>query len=116
MAKFKYKAIANGTLSDPYRFVKAGEIVHSDVEIKCKWLVSEKDAAALKPLPLMPNLSVVNRNARFVPPLPPIQRNDYDAQMQAVKEAEDARDGKTKADEDALSAATNDGMKEPPAA
>jgi len=91
-AKFKYKALSNGTLNHPYRFVEAGEIVESDVEIKARWLLPLREANALKPLPLMPNLQFAGSAVQHVAIPPVAARPAYDAQIKALEEKERQQD------------------------
>lgn len=92
MAKFKYKALTNGTLNHPYRFVTAGEIVELDEKINARWLIPLKDANAQKPLPLMPIMNIAGSQVEHITVAPIAPRPDYDAQMGTLIAKEQAQD------------------------
>lgn len=73
---FEYKAISNGTLNNPYRFIEKDQIVVSDVEIKSKWLVSIEAADKIAKEPLMSHMNTADK------PQPRAALNGIDAMRQ----------------------------------
>lgn len=86
MASFKYRATADGTLSDPYRFIEKGQIVVLDKEVRASWLkpiIKGKDTPEPEK-PLMPYMKVPGKPAV---PLP-ASGAAYDRQIERVLELE----------------------------
>jgi hypothetical protein len=103
-----YRALENGTLGNPYRFIKKGDVFETEEPIKAKWLVLEKDYVAAKPLPITPYLSkeghkikpVVAQASSLKPPA--IKDANYDAQMKDIKRLERVIDGKPTGDKEVI--------------
>lgn len=53
MAKFSYVATQDGTLSNPYRYIKAGERLESDVDLSDHTWLASPNLPKAKELPLM---------------------------------------------------------------
>lgn len=95
-----FKAIENGTLSNPYRDIRAGQTVHLTPEEaekykKSSWLVSPKQANAAKEQPLMPHMGGANLSGKISAleainqlPVP----ETYAAQMKVITDEEKRRD------------------------
>ncbi len=95
MAKFKYRATSNGTLSNPFRYVRAGELVVSEVAIKASWLTPEKEYEEPKDLPIT-SVSDLQMTKDLHRPndLPPVAENSsYAASMEDIKALEARQDG-----------------------
>lgn len=93
---FKYKAVKAGVLSNPYRFVEEGEVIHSTEEIKASWLVPHDKYKKPKELPVTSAnapKTLSNPAMAFVPPQIASDPN-YDAQIAALQEREAVQDGK----------------------
>lgn len=89
---YRYRAISDGTLANPYRFVNKGQIIDSNTPIKASWLVDAETPPA-DPLPVMP---VMNRAGAAVqeitiPPVP--SSSQYDAHIETLKRMENKQDG-----------------------
>jgi hypothetical protein len=115
----RYRAISNGTLSNPYRWVKKGETVNrsqidltDDALAKSSWLLPIEAADAKlnnKPLPITPYVGQDGRNVRpreagFVPPAP--SSTGYTQQMSEVQKLEKQIDDKAAADKAAAGQTT----------
>ncbi len=97
---YRYRAIENGTLANPYRWVRKGSVVTLDepLDKPSKWLIPEVEADEVlnrKPLPITPYLSNQGKNlqpreANFVPPAP--SSSDYIQQMSEVQKFEAMQD------------------------
>lgn len=87
---YRYKAIKDGTLSNPYRHIKAGDIVELNEPVKSSWLVSP-DLKEPGALPLMPYMNMAGSKVErvAVPPIAP--REDYDRNINTLlaREAKD---------------------------
>lgn len=103
----RYKAIAPGTLSNPFRYVTADEVVTMQHPIKSTWLKEVDEMGHFideqpKPIPLMPHLKEVAPAAKNVTP-PAISDPDYDRSMEAVSKLEKEQDKAAKAKKESAS-------------
>lgn len=92
--EYRYKAISNGTLSNPYRFVEAGQVVISPVPITAKWLVTLEEARRIPQLPITPYMRTPGSDRVNVLHAPAPVDPNYDNQIRVIRDAEDRRDGK----------------------
>lgn len=107
--KYKYRATRKGTLSNPFKFVKAGELVVSDKEIKASWLAPEEAYEPPKELPITATSTAQQVVARQNPAVPPVAAGSgYETAMQDVRTMEAAQD--------ALQATEPQAVTPPPAA
>lgn len=108
MATYKYKAVANGTLSRPYRYFRAGEVITSPVELDSPALVPydqyvEQKSDVIVPYMTIngvkqkpryenadPVLSQDQPNGKGVPTVP--SNAAYDRSMDSVRELEKLMD------------------------
>jgi len=91
---YHYKAIANGTLANPYRFVRKGQRVSSEVEIKSTWLKAIIDGKepVIEELPITPYIDDVSKRQK--PELPvQVFTDAYSEQMNAIQKLEAIQDG-----------------------
>lgn len=67
-AKYRYRAVKDGTLSSPYRFIRKGEIVTSDDPINASWLVDAKKAVLDEARPVFGGMKHAQVKAGIIPP------------------------------------------------
>ncbi len=107
MAKtFPFKALSQGTMSNPYRFIEKDQVVHLTEEEaafykKSRWLRPKAEVDAMKPQPLMPHLKITGSDGSqgrvmqmppyALPPSPMTQ--NYQDQMDAIGKKEAIEDG-----------------------
>lgn len=119
MAK-TFKALENGTMSNPYRFiVKGAEVPLSDDEAEfykdCNWLVPLKKANAMVEPPLMSHMNlsaVVDRKTTAMEAINQLPIDPaYQAQMDTIVAGEKANDAKANgaADNDPANAGNTGG-------
>lgn len=108
-----YKAIENGTLNNPYRFVPKDSTVELTEEeqktyAKSKWLLPLHKANAIQELPLMPYMGAKNNTAlnslEAINQLP--VNKQYDEQMKTIMAGEQREDAKASADAEASTTET----------
>lgn len=58
--KYKYVALSDGTLSNPYQFVAKDKVVEFDEPYIAKWLMPYEEARKRKEEQVMPHMNVVN--------------------------------------------------------
>lgn len=93
---YSYKASKDGTLSNPYRYVKQGETVESDVPLTASWLVSPESPEPA-PLPITPMMNFAGRELKNIL-VPPVGQSDgYQENMKTLIAKENAADGTTTA-------------------
>lgn len=80
-----YTAISDGTLSNPYRHVKQGEVLDLDEPVNFKWLVPTSEFKAAKNLPVTPYMADAKPIGQPNRTPPSYSDPMYDAQMEAVK-------------------------------
>lgn len=61
MAKFRYRAIKKGTLSNPYRLIEEGELFDSDIPLKASWIIPADAKVPEKPKILVPFMKIDGR-------------------------------------------------------
>lgn len=69
MAKLLYKALSNGTMSNPYREIVKDDIIElTEVEAEfyknSKWLRPKKEVEAIKPQPIMSGMRMEQLNGK----------------------------------------------------
>lgn len=94
----EYKAVKDGVLSDPYRFVKKGEVIDLDESVKASWLVPSNTPDDPK-RPIVPYLKSAN-NKRLPPSAKKIAGDDSRQEhIKTMKKASDDKALKDKKDE-----------------
>lgn len=99
---FEYKAMTNGSLSNPYRFVRKGTKVQSETEISASWLepIIDGKEPVIQEKPVTPYLDEVTNRAKPPEPVAAIPEA-YSDQMEQVIANEKRIDGTTTAEEEA---------------
>lgn len=103
MQVVEYKALANGTLSNPYRFVEKDEIVYLPEGFKSKWLVPVAVANSLPVEGIMSHINTGGQRPNDAiaalrdPAFGPNQTYSpqYNQVLEDLKAGEALRDGKT---------------------
>ncbi len=91
--KYRYRAVKNGVLSEPYRYVKAGELVILDQEVKSSWLVREEKYATPVDLPIT-SASIEPKQLSTPNAIPPVPSSPaYTSAMESIKNLEAQQDG-----------------------
>lgn len=100
MPEFRYRAVTNGTLSNPYRHVKAGDLVvlSEPLAKPSKWLLPEPEAHAVlsNELPVMPYMTKPGSELKKVLVAPVTQTSSYSQGIESLKALEALADAKAK--------------------
>ncbi len=125
MAGKIFKALANGTLANPYRFVPEGkevELTEAEAEFykNSKWLVPLKKAREIAEQPLMGHMNIHTPNNSVLKAMEMINAQPinpaYQAQMSRITAGEKATDEKINAANAAAEAAQTPEKPQPDAA
>lgn len=91
---YRYRATADGVLSDPYRHITKGQEVISKEPIKASWLVPVEKFGADKPLPIMPFMNAAGSRVEQIKVPPAAVGSAYQHQMETLTAIERKQDGK----------------------
>jgi len=99
---YKYKAIGDGVLSDPYRRVKKGDVVSVQEPLEASWMVPLEEHKPEPDLPIVPHMNI-KKNAPKANDIPPTPVSDgYSNQMDSIKAKEAVEDGEAESFDDAM--------------
>lgn len=91
---FRYRATKTGVLNNPFRYVKAGEVVESKHEISASWLVDEKKFMPAPALPVSGHMVLAGTQVQQVLTPPVVSTKGYTDQMEQLKKLEAIQDAK----------------------
>jgi hypothetical protein len=93
---YKYKAMRDGVLNNPYRFVQANEIITSPIEIDASWLAEIVEGQPIPEIPELPtfaNIKLAQPNEYPYEPQGIDPESKYGEGMKDLKALEDKIDG-----------------------
>jgi hypothetical protein len=89
---YHYKAKADGVLSDPYKFVRAGETVILQKPVKASWLVLAADYTEPKEKPITSATVIAGQNLQHITVPPSVSSEQYQTAMDHVIKIENEID------------------------